>query len=146
MINLLDVLKWHLIFVSSFSNLCKKYEHKLIKVIIIYNNYNVLSEILILNGLNFIGNHEDKINRIVKLEDRIAELLNSAQQQKEEFTAEISNLKEKLKNAEGITSNVPSTTELQSKEDAYRKTIAEADSLLSKMETEYQTTIKVCNL
>ena len=109
------------------------------------NNYNVLSEILILNGLNFIGNHEDKINRIVKLEDRIAELLNSAQQQKEEFTAEISNLKEKLKNAEGITSNVPSTTELQSKEDAYRKTIAEADSLLSKMETEYQTTIKVCN-
>ena len=106
----------------------------------------LLSEILILTGLNFTGNHEDKINRIVKLEDRIAELLNSAQQQKEEFTAEISNLKEKLKNAEGITSNVPSTTELQSKEDAYRKTIAEADSLLSKMETEYQTTIKVCNL
>ena len=57
----------------------------------------------------------------------------------------LSNLKEKLKNAEGITSNVPSTTELQSKEDAYRKTIAEADSLLSKMETEYQTTIKVCS-
>lgn len=107
----------------------------------------IISEILkFLNGLNFIGNHEDKINRIVKLEDRIAELLNSAQQHKEQCSAEISNLKEKLKNAEGITSNVPSTTELQSKEDAYRKTIAEADSLLSKMETEYQTKIKVCNL
>merc|ERR1712129_359286 len=60
----------------------------------------------------------------------------------EQCSAEISNLKEKLKNAEGITNNVPSNTELQSKEDAYRKTIAEADSLLSKMETEYQTKIK----
>ena len=87
-----------------------------------------------------LGNHEDKIDRIVKLEDRIAELLNAAQQQKEEASAEIKSLKAKIQQAEK-NSNVPS--ELQSKEDAYRQTIAEADSLLSKMEADYQTTIKV---
>ena len=97
---------------------------------------------LIMLKQNFAGNHEDKINRIVKLEDQIAELLNAAQKQKEEYAAEISKLKEQLKNAEN-TSKVPSN-ELQSKEEAYRKTIAEADSLLSKMEADYQTTIKVC--
>merc|ERR1712083_553260 len=80
-----------------------------------------------------------KIDRIVKLEDRIAELLNAAKQQKEESAAEIKSLKAKIKQVEK-TSNVPS--ELQSKEDAYRQTIAEADSLLSKMEADYQTTIK----
>ena len=47
-----------------------------------------------------LGNHEDKIDRIVKLEDRIAELLNAAQQQKEEASAEIKSLKAKIKQAE----------------------------------------------
>merc|ERR1739842_101171 len=67
-------------------------------------------------AISLEGNHEDKIDRIVKLEDRIAELLNSAQHHKEECTAEIKNLKAKLKQVEN-NSNVPS--ELQSKEDAY---------------------------
>merc|ERR1712223_2266120 len=90
-------------------------------------------------AISLEGNHEDKIDRIVKLEDRIAKLLNAAQQQKEEASAEIKSLKAKIQQAEK-NSNVPS--ELQSKEDAYRKTTAEADSLLSKMEADYQTTIK----
>ena len=47
-------------------------------------------------AMSLEGNHEDKIDRIVKLEDRIAELLNTAQQHKEECTTEIAELKEKL--------------------------------------------------
>ena len=98
-------------------------------------------------AMSLEGNHEDKIDRIVKLEDRIAELLNTAQQHKEECTTEIAGLKEKLKKANltaADSNDVPS--ELQNKEDAYRQTIAEADSLLSKMEADYQTTIKVCKV
>ena len=75
-------------------------------------------------ALSLDNNHEDKIQRIVQLEDKIAELLlNAAKNEKE-----ISDLKQKL--------------EQNQTEDAYRQTIAEADSLLSKMEADYQETIK----
>ena len=62
---------------------------------------------------------------------------------KEECTKELSGLKNKLKEAETKSlgsSTVPSKNEIT--EDAYRQTIAEADSLLSKLEADYQTTIK----
>ena len=116
-------------------------KHQIVKTLLVDAKCVIEIQLIMLKQ-NFAGNHEDKINRIVKLEDQIAELLNAAQKQKEEYAAEISKLKEQLKNAEN-TSKVPSN-ELQSKEEAYRKTIAEADSLLSKMEADYQTTIKVC--
>ena len=97
-------------------------------------------------AISLEGNHEDKINRIVRLEDQIAELLNSAQLHQEECSREIAELKEKLKVAElqnqSNQKSKESLDQLQCKEEAYRQTIAEADSLLSKLESDYQTTIK----
>lgn len=84
-------------------------------------------------AISLEGNHEDKIDRIVKLEDRIAELLNNAATHKELCSKEIKELKLRIKSME---SKQPAA------EDAFRETIAEADSLLSKMETEHQETIK----
>lgn len=83
-------------------------------------------------AISLEGNHEDKIDRIVKLEDRIAELLNNASVHQEQCSSEIKGLKLKIQTMEAEAGA----------EDAFRETIAEADSLLSKMESEHQETIK----
>ena len=105
-------------------------------------------------ALSLENNHENKIERIVHLEDKVTELLNAAQQRKEEYTKEIGDLRRKLSAFEKQQSNsvdlqVPSVSSSeqekimqQSREDAYRQTIAEADSMLSKLEADYQSTIK----
>ena len=101
-------------------------------------------------ALSLENNHENKIERIVHLEDKVSELLNAAQQRKEEYTKEIGDLKRKLsafeKNSEDLPPSVSSSEQekimQQSREDAYRQTIAEADSMLSKLEADYQSTIK----
>ena len=100
-------------------------------------------------ALSLENNHENKIERIVQLEDKVAELLNAAQQRKEEYAKEIGDLKRKLSAFENSSQTQPSVEssseeimQQQSQEDAYRQTIAEADSMLSKLEADYQSTIK----
>lgn len=91
-------------------------------------------------AISLEGNHEDKINRIIQLEDKITELLHNAEKHQSECTKEIRELRAKLQAQNKTeTDQVPLT---QNTEDAYRQTIAEADSLLSKMEVEYETKIK----
>ena len=94
-------------------------------------------------AMSLEGNHEDKINRIVKLEDRISELLKAAKDHEEQCNKEKSELKEKLAQAELISQEKmkPLQESLEVKEDAYRQTIAEADSMLSKLEADYKETI-----
>ena len=94
-------------------------------------------------AMSLEGNHEDKINRIVKLEDRISELLKAAKDHEEQCNKEKTELKEKLAQAELISQEKmkPLQESLEVKEDAYRQTIAEADSMLSKLEADYKETI-----
>ena len=97
-------------------------------------------------AMSLEGNHEDKINRIVKLEDRISELLKAAKDHEEQLkqcNKEKSELKEKLVQAELVSQEKmkPLQESLEVKEDAYRQTIAEADSMLSKLEADYKETI-----
>ena len=94
-------------------------------------------------ALSLENNHENKIERILTLEDKVSELL----KQKSECTQEIQDLKRKLSAFQTENSSVPckpteSQEQMQSQEDAYRQTIAEADSMLSKLEADYQSTIK----
>ena len=73
-------------------------------------------------AMSLEGNHEDKINRIVKLEDRIAELLKAAKEHEEQCGKEKSELKSKLHQAELISQEnlKPLQESLEVKEDAYR--------------------------
>ena len=76
-------------------------------------------------AMSLEGNHEDKINRIVKLEDRIAELLKAAKEHEEQCGKEKSELKSKLHQAELISQEnlKPLQESLEVKEDAYRLVI-----------------------
>ena len=96
-------------------------------------------------ALSLENNHENKIERILNLEDKVSELL----KQKSECTQEIQELKRKLSafqtennSKSSVPCKVESQEQMQSQEDAYRQTIAEADSMLSKLEADYQSTIK----
>ena len=68
------------------------------------------------------GNYEDKINRIVKLEDRIAELLKAAKDHEEQCSKEKQVLKQKVQQLELQTQEnlKPLKESLEVKEDAYR--------------------------
>ena len=135
------------------------------------------------------GTHEDRIERIIQLEDKIAELIQSAKVSKEEHVREIEELSRRLQaqekdytdkiialekqSEENKNSNSQGSAEemeivvqdqdqlqqssddelfasklkaeladLREKEAAYCQTIQEADSILSKVESDYQVTIQ----
>jgi len=73
-------------------------------------------------AMSLEGNYEDKINRIVKLEDRIAELLKAAKDHEEQCSKEKQVLKQKVQQLELQTQEnlKPLKESLEVKEDAYR--------------------------
>lgn len=114
-------------------------------------------------AMSLEGTQEDKIQRIVELEDRyflsnllvpviklkksnsrLSELLNEAVEHKKQCSKEIADLEEKLNINQIIQEDEEKTPKvsLDEKEEAYRQTIAEADSLLAKLESDYHVTIR----
>ena len=111
--------------------------------------------------------NEDKTECVARLEGEIAKLMEQAQKSNEKSVEEIKHLKEKLQGSEAIykerirslegrvkvdegleaveEENVnvlkSELSELQAKEAAYSQTIQEADTILAKVERNYQETI-----
>lgn len=82
---------------------------------------------------------------------RITELLHAAKEHKDQCSREISSLKQQLiqsearfqdRSQQSSNNNNSKFEDIEAKEDAYRQTIAEADSILAKVEADYQLTIR----